>query len=42
MIHEGQQFAQPLHYSPLPKEVVTKSEVILKSVTFNSKPLPAK
>ncbi len=42
VIHEGQQFAQPLHYSPLPKEVVTKSEVILKSVTFNARPLPKK
>jgi phosphate transport system substrate-binding protein len=39
MIHDGQQFAQPLYYSPLPKEAVAKSEVLLRSVIFNSKPL---
>jgi phosphate transport system substrate-binding protein len=42
MIHGGQQLAQPLHYSPLPKEVVAKSEVLLRSVTFSAKPIPTK
>ncbi len=35
--HEGQQFASPLMYAPLPKEAVTVAEKILKSVTFNGK-----
>ena len=37
VIHEGQELAEPLHYAPLPKEAVAKSEVLLKSVTFNGK-----
>jgi phosphate transport system substrate-binding protein len=39
MTHDGQQLASPLQYSPLPKDVVAKAEQILKSVTFNSRPL---
>ena len=42
MIHDGQQFAQPLEYSPLPKEVVAKAEQVLKSVTFDGRSLLAK
>jgi phosphate transport system substrate-binding protein len=37
MIHEGQEFAEPLHYAPLPKEAVTKAGVILQSVTYDGK-----
>jgi len=33
--HEGQGLAEALHYAPLPKEAVVKSEVLLNSVTFN-------
>jgi phosphate transport system substrate-binding protein len=32
--HDGQQFAEPLSYAKLPKAVVDKAEVILRSVTF--------
>ena len=39
MIHDGQKLVEPLHYSPLPKEAVEKAEVLLKSVTFNGKPV---
>lgn len=38
-IHEGQKHAEPLQYSPLPKEAVTKAEKILKSMTFAGTPL---
>jgi phosphate transport system substrate-binding protein len=34
MIHEGQAFAEPLHYAPLPAGAVHKAEVILRSVTY--------
>ncbi len=36
-IHEGQQFAQPLNYSPLSKEALKVAEKILKSATYNGK-----
>jgi phosphate transport system substrate-binding protein len=39
MVHEGQQFAEPLHYSPLPKSAVQKSEAILRSVVYNGSPV---
>lgn len=39
MTHEGQKFTSPLLYSPLPSEVVKKSEKLLKSVTYNGKPV---
>jgi len=39
MIHEGQQFAEPLHYSPLPPKAVEKAEKILRSVTYDNVPL---
>jgi phosphate transport system substrate-binding protein len=42
MIHEGQEFCEPLHYAPLPKEGVTKAETILKSVIYKGKPLVKK
>lgn len=37
MIHEGQQYAEPLSYANLPPEAVKKSEAILKSVSFGDK-----
>ena len=36
-IHEGQQFAEPLNYSPLSKEAVKVAEKILKSATYDGK-----
>ncbi len=39
MIHEGQQFAEPLHYSPLSANAVKKAEVILHSVVYNNIPV---
>lgn len=39
MVHDGQQYAQPLAYATLPKAVVAKAEVILKSVTYNGTPV---
>ncbi|MDP9043141.1 MAG: phosphate ABC transporter substrate-binding protein PstS [Bacteroidota bacterium] len=38
-IHEGQQFTTPLNYSPLSKEAVKVAEKILKSATYNGKPI---
>lgn len=37
--HEGQQYAEPLHYAPLPAAAVKKAEVIINSVTFNGEPV---
>ncbi len=35
--HEGQQYAEPLHYAPLPAAAIKKAEVIINSVTFDGK-----
>lgn len=35
MIHEGQRYAESLHYAPLPPEAVRKAEKIIKSITYN-------
>lgn len=39
VIHDGQQFAEPLGYAPLPDAAVKKADEILKSVTYSNKPL---
>jgi len=39
MIHDGQQFTAPLHYSPVPPKAVEKAEKILGSVTYENVPL---
>ena len=39
MIHEGQEFTEPLHYAPLPAGVVRKAEAILASVTHGKETL---
>lgn len=39
MTHEGQQYAAPLIYAPLPKEAVKVVEANLKSIVFKGKPL---
>ncbi len=36
IIHNGQEYAEPLHYAPLPKEAVEKSEGLLRSITYNN------
>jgi phosphate transport system substrate-binding protein len=35
MLHEGQEFAEPLHYAPLPAEAVRKAEAILAKVSYD-------
>ena len=37
MIHDGQQYTQPLNYAPLPTDVVKRAEDILKTVKFGEK-----
>jgi phosphate transport system substrate-binding protein len=39
IIHDGQKYAEPLSYATLPKAVVAKADAIIKSVTYNGKPL---
>jgi len=39
MTHEGQKNAEPLEYAPLSKKAVEKAEKLVKSVTYNGKPL---
>jgi phosphate transport system substrate-binding protein len=34
MTHEGQKYAEPLHYAPLSKKAVEKTERLIKSVTY--------
>ncbi len=38
-IHEGQQYAENLHYAPLSTSGVSVAENILRSATFNGKPI---
>jgi len=35
MTHEGQKYADPLHYASLPPEAVKKAEKIIRSITYN-------
>jgi len=37
MTHEGQKYAEPMHYAPLSKAAVVKAENLIKSVTFQGK-----
>ncbi len=39
MTHEGQEYAGPLHYAPLPDEAARKAEKIIKSITYNGRPI---
>jgi phosphate transport system substrate-binding protein len=34
MTHDGQKYAAPLHYVPLPKQVVSKAEDLIKTIKF--------
>ena len=38
-ITDGQQFASPLHYVPLPESVVQHNQQTLRSMTFNGQPV---
>jgi phosphate transport system substrate-binding protein len=38
-ITDGQQFASPLHYVPLPDSVVQHNQETLRSLTFNGQPV---
>jgi phosphate transport system substrate-binding protein len=39
MTHQGQKYAEPLHYAPLSKAAVGKAEKLIKSITYNEKPI---
>lgn len=39
MVHDGQQYAEPLWYAPLPQSVVASVDAALKKITFNNTPL---
>jgi phosphate transport system substrate-binding protein len=38
-IHDGEQFAKPLQYAPLPKEIVTRAEAKINSITAGGQAL---
>jgi len=40
-INDGQSFAQPLYYSPLPQEMVKRATAKINSITHNGKILRA-
>jgi phosphate transport system substrate-binding protein len=40
-VTDGQQFAEPLGYVPLPQPVIDVNEATLKSLTFNGNPVLA-
>jgi len=35
MVHEGQKYAAPLHYAPLPQDVIPKAENNIRAITYN-------
>jgi phosphate transport system substrate-binding protein len=39
MTHQGQKYAEPLHYAPLSKAAVGKAEKLIKSVTYKEEPI---
>ncbi len=39
MVTEGQKYVEPLQYSPLPKEASEAAQKIIKSMTYNEKPI---
>ena len=39
MLHDGQQYTDPLNFAHLPKDVAQRAEEILKTVKFNGKPI---
>ena len=41
-LHDGEQMAKPLLYSPLPADVVAKAEQKIKAITYQGKPIRSK
>ncbi len=39
MTHEGQKYAEPLHYAPLSKAAVGKADKLIMSITFKDMPI---
>lgn len=39
VIHDGQKLAPPMQYAPLPQNLVDKEEAMLKTITYQGKPL---
>jgi phosphate transport system substrate-binding protein len=39
MTHEGQKYADPLHYAPLSRRAVEKTEKLIRSITYKGSPL---
>jgi phosphate transport system substrate-binding protein len=39
MIHDGQQYSSALTYAPLAPAAVSAGDAVLKSVTFDGKPI---
>lgn len=39
MTHQGQKYTTELHYAPLSKEAQKKAEILIKSITFDGKPI---
>ncbi len=39
MTHQGQQYAEPLHYAPLSKAAVGKAEKLIQSIAYKEKPI---
>jgi len=39
MTHEGQKYAEPMHYAPLSKAATEKAEKLIKSITFGGAPV---
>ncbi len=39
MTHEGQKYAEPMHYAPLSKSARDKADKLIKSITYDGKPI---
>ena len=39
LIHQGQKYTKELHYAPLPEEAVKRAEDVIRSITYDGKPL---
>ncbi len=39
MTHQGQKYAEPLHYAPLSKKALEKTEKLIRSISYKSSPI---
>lgn len=39
LIHQGQKYTKELHYGPLPEKAVKRAEDVIRSITYDGKPL---